>query len=128
MSWFFQDSLIQDISQIPDGCIGFVYRITNLDTQEFYIGKKNIYANRTLPPLKGYKRKRKITKESNWLSYRSSSEIVKNWQSIKKDILQYAFSKKELTYLETKYLFKLNALEDSRCLNNNILGKFFSQD
>ena len=40
--------------------------ITNKDTNEFYIGKKSLYSHRTLPPLKGYKRKRKVIKESKW--------------------------------------------------------------
>ena len=125
MSWLYKDQVIDNISQIPDGVIGFVYRITNTETEQWYIGKKFLYTTRRLPPLKGFKRKRKVTKESDWLSYRSSSEIVKNWQSITKRILVYAYSKKDLTYLETKYLFKEEALEDHNCMNSNILGKFF---
>lgn len=125
MSWLYKDQVIENISQIPEGVIGFVYRITNTETEQWYIGKKFLYTTRRLPPLKGFKRKRKVTKESDWLSYRSSSEIVKNWQSISKRILVYAYSKKDLTYLETKYLFKEEALEDHNCMNSNILGKFF---
>jgi len=125
VSWLYKDQVIENISQIPEGVIGFVYRITNTETEQWYIGKKFLYTTRRLPPLKGFKRKRKVTKESDWLSYRSSSEIVKNWQSISKRILVYAYSKKDLTYLETKYLFKEEALEDHNCMNSNILGKFF---
>ena len=123
--WYFDNQKVESISDIPEGVIGFVYIITNLETGEFYVGKKAIYSTRTLPPLKGYKRKRKVVKESSWLTYESSSEKVREWERKKKHVLEYGYSKKQLTYLETKYLFKLDALEDPKCVNENILGKFF---
>jgi len=43
---------------------GFIYKITNAETDEYYIGRKNFYSTTTKQPLKGKKRKRKITKES----------------------------------------------------------------
>ena len=58
--------------------------ITNKDTNEFYIGKKSLYSHRTLPPLKGYKRKRKVIKESKWRDYSSSNKSVQGWTYLKK--------------------------------------------
>ena len=138
MNWYFKKdehtiTPLNDISQVPEGAIGFVYMIRwnedplarDRSTDKWYIGKKSLYSHRTLPPLKGMKRKRKVVKESDWLNYNSSSKVVKEWNEPWKQILQFAYTKKELTYLETKLLFALDALEDPNCVNDNILGKFF---
>jgi hypothetical protein len=49
--------------------VGFVYIITDLTNNKMYVGKKLFESKRTLPPLKGKTRKRKVTKESDWMSY-----------------------------------------------------------
>lgn len=113
---------------MPEEVIGFVYLIVNLDTDEYYVGKKNIWSYRKLPPLKGSKRKRKVVKESDWIKYQSSNDTVKKWNSYKKEIIQYCYTPKELTYRETEALFCLKTMEDKRCLNSNILGKFYPKD
>ena len=123
--WLYNSEQIQDLSQVPESATGFVYLIENLETKEFYIGRKALYSTRTLPPLKDKKRKRKVTKESDWLNYQSSNDVVKTWTNPKKTILRFTYSKKELTYQEVRALFKFDALEDSKCLNANILAKFF---
>ena len=123
--WLFKNTEVNNISDIPEGVVGFVYLISNEKTGEWYVGKKSLYSTRSLPPLKGYKRKRKVTKQSNWLTYQSSSQTVKEWFSPKKYILKYCYSQKEMTYQEIKALMCSDALEDSKCLNENISGKFF---
>ena len=40
-------------------------------------------------------------------------------------MIKICYSKIELTYQETKYLFKYNVLEDDTYLNGNILGRFY---
>lgn len=126
--WLYKNKEVTDISQIPDGVVGFIYVIQNSDTGEYYIGKKSLYSSRTLPPLKGYKRKRKVTKESDWKTYQSSSKIVKEWISPNKGILKYCYSKKEMTYEEIRALMCNYAMEDPKCMNENISGKFFKQE
>ena len=42
--------------------------------------------------------------------------------------LKKRLGKKELTYLECKYQFMLEVLENTKYLNDNILGKFFDKD
>jgi hypothetical protein len=125
--WVVQPDLdpITDLSQVPEGAIGFVYEIRNFKTGEYYIGKKSIYSNRTLPPLKGERKKRKVTKVSDWLNYQSSSSIVKEWKFVQKIILKWCYSKKELTYEEIRALMCNYAMEDEKCVNQNINGKFF---
>lgn len=69
--WVYED---KPFNIIPEDAYAFVYEITNTSTGMKYIGKKFFYSKRTLPPLKGKKRKRHITKESDWKTYTSSSK------------------------------------------------------
>lgn len=126
--WLYQESTIESLEQMPLGTIGFIYRIDNPDTNEYYIGKKSTIANRTLPPLKGQKRKRKVVKESDWKTYQSSNKTVRDWISPKKTILKYCYNKKQMTYWENKYLYCSDVLTDDKSLNDNISGKFFKND
>lgn len=128
MSWKYKKTVVEGLSDIPEGTIGFIYLIVNEDTREWYVGKKSLYSMRTLPPLKGTKRKRKVTKESDWLKYQSSSKIVKEWISPYKEIIEYCPTKKMLTFREMQAIICMNGMEDDKCLNDNVLGKFFKSD
>ena len=100
-----------------------------------YIGKKNFYADvktklgkKEMPTdkrLKQYKRVRKFT----YKNYYSSNEVLKehynNDGKIERIIIEIAYSKIQLTYLEVKHQFINEVLEDESYLNNNILGKFY---
>lgn len=127
--WTYKDKNITCIEDLPDTAIGFVYKISFPDMDLYYIGRKNLHSKKTLPPLKGYTRKRKIVKESNWLNYYSSNEdvklLVKQGQVCTREILVVAETLRRLTYLETKELFVNSVLEKDEYLNGNILGKFF---
>ena len=71
--------------------IGFIYKIRKKITVNF-ISEENLCTHiRTLPPLKGTKRKRKVVKESNWKKYQSSHSEVKKWDSddIEKFIIRF---------------------------------------
>ena len=116
----------------PEDFVGFVYEIRNVKTNRGYIGKKSFWSTRTLKPLKGKKRNRKVTKDSGWKTYCSSSDalqldIKQNPGQHTYKILKLCKSKRELTYHETKEQFVRGVLEDDRYLNENILGKFFRQ-
>ena len=145
MGWTYQSKPITEISDMPEGTIGFIYKITNGETGQYYIGKKSLYSHRTLPPLKGYKRKRKVIKESKWVDYRSSNAKVQLWfheneaaklednrekinDSLELKILRLCSTPKSLTYYEVQELFLHRVLEDELSLNDNILGKFFRKD
>jgi hypothetical protein len=132
--WFYNNEVIESIEQMPQNTFGFVYQSIYIPTNEKYLGKKVLFFNKTLPPLKGFKRKRKIVKESDWLTYFGSHEKIKELlkegkqDNFKKEILEFAYNKKHLTYLETKYLFCNNVLENNEYINDNILGKFYRKD
>lgn len=125
MNWIHNRTIINNISQFPDNALGFVYVITNLDTNQYYIGRKELKRKVTKQPLKGYKKKRVDYNESNWLTYQSSNKDVQAWDNVEKRILTLCYSKLGLTYFETKAIFCIGGLEDEKCMNGNILGKFY---
>lgn len=142
--WNYKTSEIKAIADFVfiDEPYGFIYLITNVNTGKFYIGRKNFFSNTkkkfTKKELAAVKDKRlktykQVSKESNWLTYDSSSDELKadmltmGRDSFKKEILEIAFSKKTLGYLELKYMFVFNALE-RESYNDNIAGKYFRRD
>jgi hypothetical protein len=96
--WHYDEKTVSTLSDIPFGVIGFVYLITNTETGKYYVGKKSLFTTRHLPPLKGKTRRRKVTKESKWTGYKSSNKDVQKWKHFDKTILDWAYSKKQLTY------------------------------
>ena len=91
------------------------------------LGKKEkaLWEGKGRPPM--YKR---VLKESDWKTYYGSHSFIKeaNKEDLTREILEIAYHKKELTYLECKYQFTLGVLESRSYLNDNILGKFFDKD
>ena len=138
MKWIYKDKKVEIL---PENVYGFVY-ILHLKDDKKYIGKKNVYEEKTLPALKSgeiregarrigknIKGKREyfdiVTKESNWKEYAGSSKDINSEDVIGKEILEFSYSKRQLTYLEVKYQFKFNVLEDENFINKSILNKFF---
>ena len=105
--WIYQGEVFDE--NLVDRYHGFVYCITNLDTGMKYIGKKSMWSKRTLPPLKGQKRKRKKVFESDWREYYGSSAVLNKERArisddrYKREILRLCKSKGELSYWELKY-------------------------
>ena len=146
MNWLYNEKEITDISQFPPNTFGFVYQVTTPDGKK-YIGKKVLYHNQKKKLTKvelaeqtgrGRKKSFKIVqKESDWKKYIGSNSKLKlkltegefKKEELNKQILEIAFHKKHLTYLETKYLFSYKVLENpEEYYNDNILGKFFTSD
>lgn len=67
--------LPEDFEENPP--IGFVYKVFDKDTGMFYIGQKKITKIERKPPLKGKVRKRKVVKQTDWKTYRSSCNDLK---------------------------------------------------
>jgi len=104
----------------------FVYLITDLENGWWYIGKKNFYTNRTLPPLKGQKKKRKVKKESDWRDYYSSNETISGLAQstpdrFKREILRLCITQAEASYYEAKEQFGREVLEVDNCYNGFIM-------
>lgn len=119
---------------------GFVYRITRLNAlpgeKSFYIGCKKLKSRRTLPPLKGAKRKRKIIKKSDYETYYGSSKellldiAVHGKDNFKREVLKLCSCQWELKYQELLWQIKENVLLDHTAYNGIVnlrIGKIPKQ-
>ena len=114
---------------------GFVYRITNLQTDKQYIGRKYFWQKRK--PRGGGRR---VTSESDWRKYYGScpelkEDILKFGTGIfRREILSLHRTAGRVNYAETQQLFINNVLTE--CLtdgtpeyyNSNILGRYYRKD
>lgn len=85
---------------------GFIYVITNLKSGRRYIGKKNFTRRKRLRPLKGTKRYRVSHPDSDWKTYCSSCDELKNDIAVHGEgsfyfqIIRLCSGKSELTFEE----------------------------
>jgi len=123
MAWSYRG---KEIQEIPEGYIGFVYIITNLQTGQKYIGKKLAQFKKTRPPLKGKKLKRRSTVESDWRDYWGSSDRLNadvqalGEENFTREILYLCKSKAEMSYLEAREQFERRVLESDEYYNGII--------
>ena len=109
-----------------NNAFGFIYLITNLTNNKKYIGCKMLQKVIKRKPLKGKKNKRHETIESDWKTYTSSSnELNKDIESLGKEnfkfeIIDFAYSKSHLKYLEAKYQFDNDVLLSENWYNGII--------
>jgi len=142
MSWRFNGDYITELGDMPEDVFGFIYKITNTRTNEYYIGKKQVvsirkrnFGKKEIAELKDKRVKKYeyVTKESDWKDYRSSNDKVKSWFDLEPgvcslEILRFCKSKKALTYYELQEQFAHDVLGDELSLNDNLLGKFYRKD
>lgn len=124
--WMYQD---QEFDGPVKGLEGFIYLITNLTNNKRYIGKKHFWTRRK---TKGSTRR--VTKESDWRDYYSSSDDLKSdvekfgKENFKREILHLCVYKKEMTFLEQKEQWTRDVLLTDDYYNTNIGGKFFVRE
>jgi hypothetical protein len=122
VTWKFEGSDFTE-SQIGE-FYGFVYLITNLQTDKKYIGKKFFYSART-KVLKGKKKRYKIA--SDWQTYYgSNTELqtdvkVLGEQVFLREILHLCKTKGECGYVEAKEQFGKTVLETDDFYNTWIM-------
>ena len=146
--WFtYENGTVKEydsVDKFPENCVGFVYKITNIQTGKFYIGKKSLYSNirkkltkKELAEYSGPGRKptkKLVTSESNWIDYWGSNKgILQEIKetgigSFRKEILRFCYNKKQLTYWEVHYQCVNNVLLTDKSYNDNVLAKFFRKD
>ena len=123
MSWTYQGKPVETIAEEYEG---FVYLITNLKTNQKYVGKKLAKFKTTKPPLKGKKNKRRGYKESDWREYWGSSdrlnEDVKQLgeKNFTREILYFCKSRAEMSYIEAREQFDRRVLETDEYYNGII--------
>jgi len=129
--WTFDDTPITS-SDIGD-YYGFVYLITNLKTNEMYVGRKYFWKLRK-PKTKD--KKRRVKSESDWKDYYGSCkrllEAIADLgkQNFRREIISLHKTKGDVNYSEIKEQFKRDVLEkrdNNRKVfyNDNIMSRYF---
>ena len=129
MTWYHSG---QEVTELPEDVVGFVYLITNTTNGKMYVGKKLAkFAKTTYRVVKlknGTKKRKKIkTKiDSDWQQYYGSSpnltedvNILGN-SNFKREILYYCKSKAECSYIEAREQFSRRVLESDDYYNGHI--------
>lgn len=123
----------QELTELPDDCVGFVYLITNLTSDRKYIGKKLAKfartSTKTVTLKNGTKKKKKVRSkvDSDWMDYYGSSiELNKDVDTLgkenfRREILFFCKSKAECSYIEAREQFTRRVLESTEYYNNNIM-------
>jgi hypothetical protein len=141
MNWLYEYVPLQDDFTTND--YGFIYKITNLETNKFYIGKKSFVHNKKKKLTKkeiaeqtgpGRRSTTKVEQvDSGWRNYwGSSKELLADVKLLGKDkfereIIRFCPTKKQQTYYEVHYQIQYSVLfTDS--YNDNIQGRFFRKD
>ncbi len=94
---------------------GFVYIITNSETNKKYIGKK-LFKNTRHVRLKSKKRREKRVTESDWKDYFGSNKVLiedvasMGADKFQREILRLCATKGECNYWEAHYQFKHEVL------------------
>lgn len=120
--WIYQNKEFTE-SDI-DKNIGYVYLITNRINNRQYIGKKLFWFSKTRT-VKGKKKKEKAL--SDWQTYWSSSEELKNdvvtlgEENFTREILYLCSNKGTMSYLEAREQFARRVLEFPDLWYNGII-------
>jgi len=130
MVWYYRE---EEIEELPDDTVGFVYLITNLTNNRKYVGKKLAKFSKTkiktVTLKNGTKKKKKVRSQvdSDWYTYYGSSLELSNdvdtigIEHFKREILHFCQSKAICSYLEAKEQFERKVLESNDYYNNNIM-------
>ena len=128
--WYYKN---EPFDTTPESYQGFVYLITEIDTNKKYIGKKNFWKPKVLPITKKRKRRVRTRAESDWREYFGSSEIVRSLvesrgvDKFKKEILHLCKTKGEMSYYEAKLQFEHDVLLSDEYYNEFIGCKIHSR-
>lgn len=107
-------------SELADGYYGFIYIITNKVDGKKYIGRKYLTKAGT-KQVNG--KKKKIRKESDWQTYWSSSDLLKEQvkqlgeENFTREILYLCKTRSECNYMETREIFIRNCLLSDEYIN-----------
>ena len=111
--WYYND---EPFDATPEEYQGFVYVITELDTNKKYIGKKNFWRPKILPKNSKRSRRVKTKVDSDWREYYGSNKEVqilverRGEDNFKREILKLCKSKGEMPYYEAKLQFDNDVL------------------
>lgn len=130
MSWIYKG---KEFEEDPSEYVGFVYLITEKDTDMKYIGKKLFWRTKTLPVTKTRKRRKKTLVESDWRNYFGSSKHLLErieqcpGTGFDREILHLCRTKGECSYWEAKLQFEHDVLLRSDYYNEMIMCRINSK-
>lgn len=141
INWEYEGRVIDNITLFPEGAIGFIYLIENLDNGKKYFGRKTC---RALNKKKKLTKKEKSLPENSRKTFKYIEHEYKGWQeyngsclpllddikkgaSYRKTIVKFCYTKKQMTAWELKYIL-CDCFLDDNCYNQNIMGKIFRKD
>ncbi len=152
-NWLYNGKEITSLDDMPSGVFGFIYEVTHIPSGKKYLGRKQLIytrkkkiGKRETERLKQEKKEndepnwwivpksKYVEKESDWKTYYGSSSDVKELlkegteKDFQREILDFAYHKKQLNYKETKLLYVRGVLEKDEYINSNISGKFYKKD
>ena len=98
---------------------GFVYIVRDTKNMTSYIGEKSFWSKKRVEG-----KKNRITVESNWQKYTTSSNYIKQQYKLRPDdftfdILYLCSDKSVMKYMEHKLIISLGCLESDQWLNAN---------
>ncbi len=138
VNWTYNNKVIDHIDKFPQGAIGIIYRIDNLTNGRYYFGRKTCISNRkkklTITEKKLEENKRKtfkyeITETIGWKTYMGSNKPLlvdlTNGDNYKKEIIQFCFSKAEMTFYETRAIICSTCLLSEDCYNSWVSCKVY---
>ena len=110
-----------------DEWLGFVYIIERINAlpgeRRYYIGKKMLWSNVKMKPLKGMKKNRRVLKSSDWKKYYGSSNELKDLlklhgpDNFKRTILHLCESKWIMSFMEALEQLRHGVLFDEESFN-----------
>ena len=140
-NWLYEYVPLRDDFTTND--YGFIYKITNLESNKFYIGRKSFVHNKKKKLTKkeiaeqtgpGRRSTTKVEQiDSGWRKYWGSSKDLLadvkllGEDKFEREILKFCPTKKQLTFYEIQYQIQHSVLFTDT-YNDNILGKFFRRD
>lgn len=124
---------------VPNGAIGYIYRIINKLDNRIYIGRKMLTSTRKkvlskkekLLPENSRKKFKRETKETNWQNYWGScaelTEDIKKLgqENFTREILAFLNTKTDVSYYETWYQIKYDVLFEPSYNRHIANTKFF---
>ncbi len=127
--WYYKGEEYNPSEEELKEWVGFIYVITDKSNNKKYLGKKQFWSKKTLPPLKGKTRKRRSVVVSDWMKYYGSSDLVKQLlaehgaDNFHREIIHFGKTKGALGYLELFEQVTRHALLDDNYYNGIVQAR-----